>query len=157
VLNVFRMLGQMKGNRVAVESSSAATLDKIRDGGVREQPDVNALAARNGRDLAVLVWNYHDDDLPAAPAGIDLTISGMPDGQPSLTHLRVDQDHSNAYEAWKKMGSPQQPTASQYAQLEKAGKLQALAPPERVIVRRGELHLTLTLPRQGVSLLKLTY
>ncbi|MEP6919370.1 MAG: beta-xylosidase, partial [Acidobacteriota bacterium] len=153
----FRMLGQMKGNRVAVESSSAATLEKIRDAGVREQPDINALAARSGRDLAVLVWNYHDDDLPSPPAGIDVTIAGLPDGQPSLTHMRVDQEHSNAYEAWKKIGSPQQPTAAQYAQLEKAGKLQAFTPPERVRVRNGELHLSLTLPRQGVSLLKLTY
>jgi xylan 1,4-beta-xylosidase len=157
VLNVFRMLGQMSGTRLSVESSSAATLDAIRDTGVRERPDVNALAAKTDRSVAVLVWNYHDDDLGAPAAEIDLTIAGARSGEATLTHTRVDQDHSNSYEAWKKMGSPQAPTPAQYAQLEKAGKLQAFRPPERIRVRNGTMRLSFSLPRQGVSLLTLTY
>jgi xylan 1,4-beta-xylosidase len=157
VLNVFRMLGQMAGERLPVESNSAATLDAIRDSGVRERPDVYALAARTGRTISVLVWNYHDDDVEAAPAEIELTISGARDGAAMLSHTRVDREHSNAYEAWKKMGSPQAPTPTQYAGLEQAGKLQALAPPERVQIRNGTVTLSLSLPRQGVSLLKLVY
>jgi xylan 1,4-beta-xylosidase len=157
VLNVFRMLGQMEGDRLAVESTSAAPLETIRDSGVRDRPDIYALATRSSRGIAVLVWNYHDDDLPSAPAEIDLTIDGAPDGQPTLTHFRVDRDHGNAYELWKRMGSPQAPTPAQYAQLEKGGKLQALGAPARVLVRNGAVRLPLTLPRQGVSLLKLTY
>jgi xylan 1,4-beta-xylosidase len=157
VLNVFRMLGQMEGDRLAVESSSAAPLETIRDNGVRAEPDIYALAARSRRAIAVMVWNYHDDDLPSPAAEIDLTIEGAPDGQPTLTHFRVDRDHSNAYELWKKMGSPQPPTPAQCTQLEKAGKLQALGAPERVRVRNGTVRLPLTLPRQGVSLLKLAY
>jgi xylan 1,4-beta-xylosidase len=157
VLNVFRMLGQMGGDRLAVESSSAALLETIRDAGVRERPDIYALATRSSRAIAILVWNYHDDDLPSAPAEIDMTIAGAPDGQPTLTHLRVDRDHSNAYELWKKMGSPQAPTPAQYAQLEKGGKLQPFRAAERVRVQNGNARLAFTLPRQGVSLLKLTY
>jgi xylan 1,4-beta-xylosidase len=157
VLNVFRMLGQMKGDRLAVTSSSAAPIETIRDSGVRERPDVYALAARSGRDVYVMAWNYHDDDLPASPAEIDLTIDGMTDGQPTLTHFRIDQEHSNSYEAWKKMGSPEPPTAAQYAELEKAGKLQMLKAPERVKVANKTAKLTFSLPRQGVSLLKLVY
>ncbi len=157
VLNVFRMLGQMTGHRLTVKSSGAGPLEAIRDAGVRERPDINALAARSARTIAVLVWNYHDDDLAAPAAGVDLTIEGAPDGQATLTHMRVDQEHSNAYEAWKKMGSPQPPTPAQRAQLEKAGKLQPFRPPERVRVRAGTLRLTFSLPRQGVSLVKLTY
>jgi xylan 1,4-beta-xylosidase len=157
VLNVFRMLGQMAGERVPVESSSAATLDAIRDSGVRERPDIHALAARTDRSISVLVWNYHDDDLDAAPAEIEIVISGARDGDATLSHTRVDRDHSNAYEAWKKMGSPQAPTKAQYAQLEQAGKLQTLAPPRRVRVRNGSVTFGLSLPRQGVSLLKLVY
>ena len=117
VLNVFRMLGQMRGDRLAVASTGAAPLATIRDTGVREQPDVNGLAARSGRDITVLVWNYHDDDLPGPAAEIELTVDGAPDGEPTLTHLRVDRDHSNAYEAWKAMGSPQPPTKAQYTEL----------------------------------------
>jgi xylan 1,4-beta-xylosidase len=157
VLNVFRMLGQMSGTRLAVESSSAGALDVIRDSGVRERPDVHALAARTDRSIAVLVWNYHDDDVSAPAAEIDLTIDRARNGEATLTHTRVDQDHSNSYEAWKRMGSPQAPTPAQYAQLEKAGKLQPLRPPERIRVEDGTARLSFSLPRQGVSLLTLTY
>jgi xylan 1,4-beta-xylosidase len=151
------MLGQMAGDRLTVESSSAGTLDAIRDTGVRERPDIYALAARTARTIAVLVWNYHDDDVAAPAAEIDLTIDGARDGEATLTHTRVDHEHSNAYEAWKKMGSTQSPTPAQYGQLEKAGKLQPLGPPEHVRIRNGTVRLTLSLPRQGVSLLQLTY
>jgi xylan 1,4-beta-xylosidase len=157
VLNVFRMLGMMKGDRLRVESTGAAPLATIRDGGVRAAPDVNALATRSGRDLTILVWNYHDDDLPAPAAPVEIVVSGAADGRPTVTHYRVDQELSNSYEAWKKMGSPQSPTGTQIAALEKAGKLQARGAAERTRVERGELRLTFPLPRQGVSLLTITY
>jgi xylan 1,4-beta-xylosidase len=157
VLNVFRMLGMMRGDRVSVKSTSAAPVETIRDRGVRLAPDVYAIAARSGRDLSVLVWNYHDDDLPAPDAGVVLTIEGLANGRASLAHYRVDRDYSNSYEAWKKMGSPQPPTPQQHAQLEKAGKLQMLRPVERVQVAGGTFTTKFALPRQGVSLLKLTY
>ena len=157
VLNVFRMLGMMKGDRLRVQSSSALPLESIRDNGVRTSPDVNALATRDGRDLTILAWNYHDDDLPAPAAAVEIVVSGAADGRPAVTHYRVDQDQSNSYEAWKKMGSPQSPTPAQYAELEKAGKLKMLGSAERVRVERGELKLTFQLPRQGVSLLKVAY
>ena len=38
VLSVFRMLGMMTGNRVAAESSAAATLDSMLAGGVKDRP-----------------------------------------------------------------------------------------------------------------------
>ena len=157
VLNVFRMLGQMSGTRLAVDSSSAGALDVIRDSGVRERPDVHALAASTDRSIAVLVWNYHDDDVSGPAAEIDLTIDRARNGEATLTHTRVDQDHSNSYQAWKRMGSPQAPTPAQYAQLEKAGKLQPLRPPERIRVENGTARLSFSLPRQGVSLLTLRY
>ncbi len=157
VLNVFRMLGMMHGDRVAVTSTSAADVQTIRDAGVRTQPDIYALATRAGRDMAVLVWNYHDDDLPAAPAAIDLTIEGAAPGRPTVTEYRVDNRHSNAYEAWKALGSPDAPTAQQYAQLEKSGQLQIVGAPSRPRVSNGQLALSLSLPRQGVSLLTIKF
>lgn len=157
VLNVFRMLGMMRGDRLAVRSTGAADVQTIRDGGVRSAPDVYALATRAGRDLALLVWNYHDDDLPAAPAQVSVIIDGAAEGQPAITEYRVDQQHSNAYEAWKVMGSPQTPDTRQHAELEKAGQLQKLGPSTRQRVQHGQINLTLSLPRQGVSLVTIKY
>ncbi len=104
--------------------------------GVKEKPDVHAMASIDAHSAAVLVSNYHDSAKPGPAAPIDLTIAGLPRGRLLVQHFRVDESHSNSYEAWKKMGSPQQPTPAQYAQLEAAGQLQMLESP-RWIDRAG--------------------
>ena len=157
VLNTFRMLGQMTGQRVLTESTGGLPLDDVRDRSVRGPADISALASRDARSAVVLVWNYHDDDLPAPASDVELTIEGLPNGRPTLTHYRIDVDHSNAYDRWKKMGSPQPPTAAQYAELEKTGHLQMLEPPKRIDVKDGRVVITFALPRQGVSLVKVTW
>src|SRR4029079_14842969 len=86
VINTFRMLGQMGGDRVQDTSSAGLPVEEIRDRGVRNAPDISALAARSTRSATVLVWNYHDDDLPAAAAAITLTIEGLPAGRATITH-----------------------------------------------------------------------
>jgi len=157
VLNVFRMLGQMGGDRVRVASTGALSLEAVRDSGVRAYPDVAALASRSERAIAVLVWNYHDDDLPAPPANVELLIDGAPADRPTMAHYRIDAEHSNAYEVWKTMGSPQHPTAAQYRELEQAGQLRLLEPARRVAAPNGRVVVNFALPRQGVSLVKLAW
>ena len=157
VLNVFRMLGLMRGDRVQSTSTGALTLDEVRDRSVRNAPDISALATADSRSASVLIWNYHDDDLPAPAAQISLTIEGPPNGRATLTHYRVDSDHSNAYTAWKTMGSPQSPTPTQRNALVKAAELQTLGPQERVMIADRRAVVTFTLPRQGVSLVRLTW
>lgn len=153
VLNVFRMLGRMRGNRVAATSSGGLSLADVRDAGVRAAADVSALAARDDRSATVLVWNYHDDDLPGPAAAVNLSIEGLPDGRATMTHYRVDGDHSNSYTAWKAMGSPESPTPDQYAALEQSGQLQTLAAPAPVTITGSRAQVTFDLPRQGVSLI----
>src|SRR6185436_17111800 len=103
------------------------------------KPDINALASRKERSVTGMLWNYHDDDLPAAPADIDLTVAGLGVGRVLVTHYRVDGEHSNSYEAWKKMGSPPMPSAEQYRQLEQAGQLQLAGSPEWRTTADGKL------------------
>jgi xylan 1,4-beta-xylosidase len=155
VLNVFRMLGRMRGDFVKVDSTAALPLDVVRDAGVRERADINAIATRDDRSVAVLVWNYHDDDVPAPAAEVELSIEGLSGSRAMLEHFRIDADHSNAYETWKRMGSPQAPTAAQYAHLEASGRLAQIAAPRTIDVTDGRARLTTTLPRQGVSLIVL--
>jgi xylan 1,4-beta-xylosidase len=123
--------------------------------GVRERPDVSVLATLDQRKLSVLVWHYHDDDVPGPDAAIHLVINGLErmKSKLNLNHFRIDQDHSNAFTVWKNMGSPQMPTAQQYAQLEKAGRLASLNAPETLEAAQGQISLTFKLPRQAVSLL----
>lgn len=159
VLNVFRMAGFMRGDRVKVESSSATGLETILKEGVRGKPDVNALATRGERELAAMVWNYHDDDLPAPESPVRLSVSGIPTSAKRVLvrHYRIDQEHSNAYTLWKKLGSPQNPTPEQYAQLEAAGQLGLLASPEWVSSKDGKIELSFSLPRLAVSLIQVSW
>jgi xylan 1,4-beta-xylosidase len=158
VLNLFRMLGRLGGKRLAVESSAEVPLESIRRDGVRgERPDVSALATLRGDTLGVLVWHHHDDDVPGPEARVDLVLDGLPGGdRPALLeHFRIDRDHSNAFEVWRRIGSPQQPTPAQRAELERAADLALLGPPAWVHPAGGKLTLSFSLPRQGVSLLVL--
>jgi xylan 1,4-beta-xylosidase len=159
VLNVFRMASLMHGDRVTVESSGALAVDDIVKDGVRQKPDVSAFAVRSGQDVSVMTWNYHDDDVPGPDAAVRLTVTGIPVDakRAQLHHYRIDREHSNAYTVWKEMGSPQKPTPEQYARLESAGKLQELEPSRPVQIDGGTVELKFSLPRQGVSLIQVSY
>ena len=158
VLNTFRMLGQMSGDRVKSVSSAGLTVDEIRDKGVRGAPDISALAARSARSATVLIWNYHDDDVPAPAAAVTLTVDGLPAGRATLSHSRIDDTHSNSYAAWLAMGSPQRPTSVQTAQLEQASALQALRPDRQITVGAdGRVVETFELPRKSVSFVRLIW
>jgi xylan 1,4-beta-xylosidase len=158
VLNLFRMAGLLRGDRLKVVSSGAVGLDTILKAGVRGQPDVDAIATRSDREASILVWNYHDDDLPGPDAPVTLAISGMPGVQRVLMrHYRIDSHHSNAYTVWKEMGSPQNPSAEQYARLEAAGNLELLNSPTWVWAESGSAAIEFTLPRQAVSLVQLSW
>lgn len=156
VLNVFRMLNKMRGHLLPVESTSDAGMAAIQKSGVRAAPDVSALAVldRDGKTLTALVWHYHDDDVPGPDAAIALTVRGLPhEGAATLTQYRIDDAHSNAFTAWKAMGSPPTPTAAQYNELEQAGRLARFSPPQKMRVTQGTLAAQLVLPRQSVALL----
>lgn len=159
VLNVFRMAGLMSGQRVSTSSTGQVSLDDILASGVRQTPDVDAFATKADREAAVMLWNYHDDDVPAPGASVQVTITGVPAGVKKvlLQHYRIDETHSNAYTVWKQMGSPQNPTPQQYAQLKAAGQLELLSSPEWLDVTNGQVTITTALPRQATSLMRLKW
>ncbi len=159
VLNVFRMFGKMGGRRVAVQSTADPGLEVMMRDGVRGTPDVSALASLEARKLSVLLWHYHDDDVPGPDAAVELALSGLPRarGEARLQHYRIDESHSNSFAAWKRMGSPIAPDEKQYAELEAAGKLARMEAPATVRIDGGRAALPLVLPRQAVSLVVLEW
>ena len=159
VLNAFRMLGMLGDERLQVTSSAALPTDDVVLNGVRARPDITAIATRTDHGIQLLIWNYHDDNLPAPDAPIDLTIEGLP---PDVTralseHFRIDAHHSNSFAVWKQMGSPQSPSPVQYQDLQDAGLLQLLSSPAWISLDQGAAHLQFALPRQGVSLIRIAW
>jgi len=158
VLNVFRMFGMMKGKRVNVSGSQMYDLKTMVDSSVRgKYNDVGGLAAKDKNGASVMLWNYHDDDVQSPALPVTVTINDVNATAVTLTKYIIDSEHSNSYEVWKKMGSPQQPTAEQIAILEKAGQLQKMGKPEKVKVAGGKLLINISMPQQAVALLKLDW
>jgi xylan 1,4-beta-xylosidase len=157
VLNIFRMFGMMSGTRVAV-TGGAYDPFMICESGVKSGvPDINALASKDKSGISIMVWNYHDDDLPAKASQVRIEISGLPSSKVLVHEYRIDNENSNSYEVWKKMGSPQNPTPEQYDTLVTAGALKMLTSPLPADTKDGFINLSLNLPRQGVSLFRLLY
>lgn len=159
VLNIFRMFGSMSGDRIETSSDGAVPLDTIVATGVREESDVDALATLGTHEAAVLVWNYHDINQPAGATATTVKIDGIPTGvdRVFLENYRIDDTHSNAYTVWQKMGSPQRPSAEQYALLRESGQLQLLTSPQWLDVHIGQVEVSMSMPRESISLLRLKW
>jgi xylan 1,4-beta-xylosidase len=159
VLNAFRMFGLLGRDRVKATSSAALAAQDVLRTGVRKEADVNVIACRKEHESEALIWNYHDNAISAPGAEIDVNINGLPAEvtRAVVEHFRIDSTHSNAFAAWKQMGSPPSLSASQSAQLQKEGQLQLLTSPQSVPVQNGFLHLHFSLPREALSLVRLTW
>jgi xylan 1,4-beta-xylosidase len=160
VLNVFRLFGMLGGGQpgavwVQAESSGALPLADVVEHSVAAAPDVNAVATRNGREVDVLLWNYHDTDVSAPDAPIHLTVNGLDGNTVVVSEFRMDATHSNAYPVWQQIGSPAHPTTEETRQLEKAGTLEETVPDHPISLSAGKAAIDLTLPRQAVVLILL--
>ncbi|MBL7738624.1 MAG: beta-xylosidase [Chitinophagaceae bacterium] len=157
VLNVFRMFGMMKGKRVKVTGNRMYDLKTFTDSSVRGLPDIGGLAAKDKHSATIMLWNYHDEDKQDQGERISIKIEGLPAGKLTISEYRIDNEHSNSYTVWKKMGSPQHPTDAQIAELEKVGQLVLKGKPWTTKSNDNKYQMTLWLPRQGVSLLKIEW
>ena len=144
----------MKGNRVEATSNQMYPLKTVLDSSIRKATaDVGVLATNDQQSASVLVWNYHDEDKKGTVDSVLVTFKGLIKKQVVVTQYRIDDLHSNSYEAWKKMGSPQQPTAAQILTLSKSNELKTLEKPVKYNTASGPFKFLL--PRQGVSLLSI--
>jgi len=157
VLNVFRMFGLMKGDLAKVEASNMYPIETVLTKSVRGlTADIGGLASIDDTSAAVMVWNYHDNDSPAPDTDVTVTLNNIPVKKATLNIYLIDKDNSNSYETWKKMGSPQSPTASQITTLEAAGQLKQISS-KKVTISGGTLIVPLTMQRQAVALVKLNW
>jgi len=157
VLAAFKLLGQLSGTRMPVASSGALALDDILASGVRGQADIDGMATLDGNRVQVLVWNYHDDLVPAAAAPVHLTVKVPPSFGSSVrvSHLRVDESHGDAYTLWVTQGMPATPSAAEILALTQAMEPAPLGPDGTLGVTAGSVALDFELPRFGISLVTL--
>ena len=142
--NIFALLHQLGDQRLKLDSESALAT-KAADG-----------------SIVVAAWNY------APPVGtgpkytppperigpdktMQITFSGA-SKTAGVTLYRVDSTHGNVVSAFDAMGRPPTPSREQIVALQKAGEA---SPPEHLRLSNGSL--TVTIPAQGLVLLKLDH
>ncbi|MEW6045064.1 MAG: beta-xylosidase [Bacillota bacterium] len=128
--NAFRMLRRLGDRRldVAVE-------------GVPPGVDALATAGPAPGTIQILVWNHvlpATEPATTTPEAVCVELHGAGGQRFTLQQYLVDRDHSNAYTAWREMGSPPRPDARQLAELKQRMEL------EQVRLERG-----LTAPAGG--------
>jgi xylan 1,4-beta-xylosidase len=157
VLNVFRMFGMMSGMRLNVVSNRMYPVEEILKSSIRgAQSDIGALASKDSKSAAIMIWNYHDDDKPGPTEIVTLSIENIPSKKVSLNIYLIDKENSNSYEEWKKMGSPQNPTQQQIEVLEKSGKLKRISV-KKIKIKDNKTVIALKMERQAVALVKLEW
>ncbi len=97
-----------------------------------EQPDFTAdvgifPTARRGQ-VAVLVYSYDTDHKRTGSSHLTLNLKNLPFKNACLAYYVIDENHSNAYELWKRLGSPQNPTAEQIQKMRNGQELELGAP-----------------------------
>jgi xylan 1,4-beta-xylosidase len=151
------MFGMMSGKRIAVDGNRMYDLKAFVDSSVRGQADIGGIAAKDKRSATIMVWNYHDADRQIPAEGITVNIAGLPVSAVTVKEYRIDSEYSNSYEVWKKMGSPQNPTAQQITVLEKAGQLETTGKEIKLQVINKIAIINTNLASQGIVLFKLNW
>jgi xylan 1,4-beta-xylosidase len=107
--------------------------------------------------VSVLLWHYHDDAVPGPAAGVRLALNGLPASTKRVLVQKyaIDERHSNAFTAWKELGSPQAPSPDDVERLRAAGQLALDGSPKWLPVQDGQVKVSVTMPRQSVILLQI--
>ena len=157
LLNAYRALARLGERRVAATSDAEYPVILLDDARGRSMPEeIDALASRSSSGtVAVLVWRHTDDQYQRddAAAHVTLEVAGLDADAYTLTHLRIDADHSNSHSAWVAAGSPQLPTEEQLTAIRARQGLEELEPARQVEATGSTLELTVSLPLPAVSLL----
>jgi xylan 1,4-beta-xylosidase len=130
-----------------------ALLHELGDERLPAAKDQALVTRRKDGTIVIAAWNLVEpgqgasgEDGPTKTETFDLR-----DMKAKTAEIRrVDAEHGDTLDAWKKMGSPKDPTMAQVEQLRKDAELGA---PEKVAIRNHQL--TVTLPPMGLAVIEI--
>ena len=139
VFNSYRLLGKLGTQRIQLERSEKSTID--------------GLATRIGNNIQVMIYNYDENVDDRELKKVQLSITLPFSGSYRLKHYRIDENHSNAYTIWKKMGRPYNPNETQLKQIKDRQGLELLEAEKSIKVKNNKAIIPIELPHHSVSLL----
>ena len=158
VMNLFRLFAQLGTQLVELTSTAAKNPEKYKDyWGTGDGPEINGWATlTENRSLESLIYCHEDTWATDGSVPMELTAENLPfNGSCTITHYRIDRDHSNAYSEWVHQGRPDYPAGEQLAAIQKKSSLELAEPVRTADIQNGLLRLTFEMPVKSVSLILL--
>lgn len=89
---------------------------------------------------------YESSDL-----SFKLNINGINPGKYKLIHYRLDEDSTNPFKEWLKLGSPEKPSQAQYLKMAARQEPALLGVPTDVDLNSGNMEIEIEMPAASVS------
>jgi xylan 1,4-beta-xylosidase len=145
LLNGYKLLNKLAPHLVAADISPT-------------NKHLAAFATREANRLTIVVVNHQHDriqnDGASYPVALQLTPPWGSEGKVELKHWRIDEEHSNAYSAFKKIGSPPSPTPQEKDAVRGKMDLELLEAP-RTLPAGALQNIEFQLPCNAVSLIEI--
>ncbi|QHQ62824.1 hypothetical protein Ana3638_20250 [Anaerocolumna sedimenticola] len=166
VFNMFKILGQLGHERLNLEYNQALKR------GYEEEPDIGnpvqsqytaeeeitdisgfAVKGSNG-ETQIVIYSHNNDRDKQEVIKVNLKVSGLK-GKKEVTvsHYRIDEEHSNAYAEWIRQGSPMYPDELQYKAIKARDDLEKLTDDYIAVVTDGQVTVSFDLTAHSVSYL----
>lgn len=139
VFNTYQLLGKLGVERIQLQRSAINFVDGI--------------ATRRKNNVQVMIYNYNENVEDKESRKVRLSVKLPSTGSYKVSHYRIDENHSNAYTIWKRMGSPFNPDEKQLKRLKEKQGLELMEPGKVIATKDGAITTSLTLPHHSVSLL----
>lgn len=157
ILNLFRMLAKLGHKRLRFESTKATDPLQFQDNfGLESDPYVDGLASMSGDSkIQILLFCHYSDWDVEGEYEVNLQVDNLPydSSKVKVSHYRLDGDHSNAYNEWRRQGLPSYPSSAQVEAIKEREKLELLEPRSEVDLLDGKFKKELVLPVHGISML----
>jgi xylan 1,4-beta-xylosidase len=125
-----------------------ALLHDLGDERIAEPEDDVLVTRRKDGSLVIAAWNLVEPEATGPDKTLTFDVKGIAKNAKTIIR-RVDAQHGDTLDAWKKMGSPKYPTKTQIADLKKASEI---GPPETSSLHNGQL--TVTIPQKGLAVIE---
>ena len=119
---------------------------------------ITAFATSDSKKITIVVTNFQNsrifNDGQSYPVSLNITQPWRPGTKVSVIHWRIDNDHSNSYSVFKKLGSPKLPNPLEVDAIKERMDLELLVPSKQTTAKELS-EIKFDLPCNAVSLIEI--
>ena len=166
VFNMFKILGQLGNQRLDFHRGEAKVPEYEKEPDIgnpvhsrytaeEEITEVSGFAVKglNG-ETQIVLFSHNNDRDKKEEITVKLSVTGLYNNdEVTVSHYRIDEEHSNAYGEWIRQGSPMYPDENQYKAIKDRDGLEKLTDDYKTMVMDGQITVSFTMTAHSVSYL----